>query len=326
MLGSQTFLWLMSLRTGTELITLSLILNKVSGFYGLLALLTGFHLSPLQLSMYIYSLFALLVVAILAPHIRKQSPLQCLALAWFYVFDTLVNAAYTAVFAVTWFLLVSQHHSDANGAKAPGVGGSTMDDTAGFTNSKYNVSHVEISAGPTGQDGNVVGVPAGSTSASGPSLSHGFAQPESLTSLVVICLFLLVRFYFALIVMSYARTVLHQHVANVTAHSSIRLQHKDASGGMLLDSPFEMHLPEGQGWKGRAGRLMVSLGKTYWLGKDPDDDWMKGAGGKFRKSQNSTPWESGPLERERRRRSGTGPPAIPGIPLSQRLSALQTEH
>lgn len=316
----------MSLRTGTELITLSLLLNKVSGFYGLLAILTGLHLSPLQISMYIYSLFALVLTATLAPHIRKQSPLQCLALAWFYVLDTLVNAAYTAAFAVTWFLVISQHHSDAQGGTAPGVGGAMMDDTAGFTSPKYNVSHVEVAATPAagltaGQGAVAIGVTGASTSVPGPSLGHGFAQSESVSSILVICALLMVRVYFAFIVLSYARSVLRQHIADVSYRSNIHLQPQDSS---LVENPFELHFPGGEGWKGRLGRAMVSVGKTYWLGVDEDDTWVKGVGGKFRNARDMSDWDNGPLERERRRRSGTGPPPpIQTGPLPLRVLELQ---
>lgn len=314
----------MSLRTGTELVTLSLLLNKVSGFYGLLAILTGLHLSPLQLSMYIYSLLALIITAYLAPHIRKQSPLECLALAWFYVLDTVINAAYTAAFGVTWFLVISQQHSDAQGSRAPGVGGSTIDDTAGFTSPKYNVSHVEIVASPAagltnGQDGVTVGVPGASTSATGPSLGHGFAQPESMSSLLVICALWAVRVYFALIVLSYARLVLRKHIAEVSYRSNIHLQHKGSSADKLAEDPFAPHFPEGRGWRGRVGRAMVKVGKSYWLGIEDDDSWMRVLGGKFKKCQEAHAWESEPLERERRRRSGTGPP----LPLPLRVYELQ---
>ncbi|KAK4996805.1 hypothetical protein LTR28_000069, partial [Elasticomyces elasticus] len=58
----KTFLHFVSLRTATEYITLTIALNKLSGLYGLLALLTGYHLNPLQLSSYVYSLFALALV------------------------------------------------------------------------------------------------------------------------------------------------------------------------------------------------------------------------------------------------------------------------
>lgn len=94
----------MSLQTGTEMISIALLINKVTGLYGLLAILTGYALNGVQLSMYIYSVAVLITLAILIPHIRKQSPFQNLSLAWLYVFDTAANAAYTAAFAAEWFL------------------------------------------------------------------------------------------------------------------------------------------------------------------------------------------------------------------------------
>ncbi|KAI9821733.1 MAG: hypothetical protein M1827_002314 [Pycnora praestabilis] len=300
----KTFLYLMSLRTGTELITLSLLLNKVSGLYGLLAIFTGFHLSPLQLSMYIYSVCALILTAFLAPHVRKQSPLQCLALAWSYAIDSLINAAYTAAFAVTWFLVISQHHSDAAGSPAPGSGGSTIDETAGFTSPKYNVSHVDIVATP-GEDAVAVGSPGVVTTAAGPSLGHGVLMTESMPSIVAISLLWAIRVYFILVIFSYARLVLRQHVYS---RSSAQLHmHMDGAADDRVDNPFAEGTPEGQGWKGKLGRALLWVGQSYWLGHDGDDEWAKGMGGKFRK--NAEP--SGPIERERRRRSGTGPPAPP---------------
>ncbi len=195
----------MSLRTGTELIALSLLLNKVSGIYGLLALLTGFTLSPLQLSMYIHSVAALVLTAYLATFVRKQSPFHCLALAWFYILDSIINACYTAAFAVTWFLVVSQHHR-TNGPVnvGPGNAGKTIDETAGFTSPEHNVSHVEVVASPanglkTGQDAVAFGVPGSSAD---PSLGHAVLQPESITSIVVISLLWAIRMYFILVVMN----------------------------------------------------------------------------------------------------------------------------
>lgn len=94
----------MSLQTGTEMISIALLINKVTGLYGLLAILTGYALDGVQLSMYIYSVAVLITLAILIPHIRKQSPFQNLSLAWLYVFDTAANAAYTAAFAAEWYL------------------------------------------------------------------------------------------------------------------------------------------------------------------------------------------------------------------------------
>lgn len=100
----QTFLGIMSLQTATEMILLALLINKVTGLYGLLAILTGYALDAIQLSMYIYSVVVLVALAFLLPHIRRQSPFQNLLLAWLYIFDTAANAAYTAFFAVEWYI------------------------------------------------------------------------------------------------------------------------------------------------------------------------------------------------------------------------------
>ena len=300
----------MSLRTGTELITLSLLLNKLSGLYGLLALLTGIHLSPLQLSMYLYSVVALVLTAFLAPHIRRQSPLQCLALAWFYLLDSAVNAAYTAAFGLTWFLMLSQAHSDAAGSGAPATGGGrTMDDTAGFTNPEFNVSRVDVVAQPAaalvdGQEAVAGGTPGAGSSAATPSFGHGVLMPESASSLAVIGTLWLVRIYFILVIMAYARSVLRMHVHNIS-HAQL---------GTKTPDPFAPHTQDGQGWRGRLGRAMVAVGRSYWLGgndDNEDDSWARGLGGRFEKNRD----RSGPAERERRRRSGTGPPT----PLSQEV-------
>ena len=305
----------MSLRTGTELSTLSLLLNKVSGIYGLLALLTGLHLSPLQLSMYIYSVLALVLVITLAPHIRTQSPFHCLALATFYILDSLINAAYTAAFGITWFLVISQHHSDESrtGAKAPGVGGGMMSDAAGFTDKEFNVSHVDISVGADGglpgkrEEAVTAGVGTGAAAtAASPSLGHGVLQPESISSIVVICALWAVRVYFVLVVMSYARLVLRRHVASMSRASTALYTPGRLSN--LIENPFAMHLPEGKGLKGRLGRLMVSVGRSYWLGTEEGDDaWMNDeiAMGRMRKREGNGSDAPGVVERERRRRSGT---------------------
>jgi inositol phosphorylceramide synthase regulatory subunit len=332
----RTFLYTMSLSTGASLITLSLLLNKVSGLYGLLALLMGFELNSLQLSMYIYSLLALGLTAYLAPHIRTQSPLHCLALAWFYTIDSIINVAYTAAFGVTWFLVLAQHNAGKSpGEKGPGAG--TIDETSGFTSPENNVSHVDIDAG---EDGVMVSSPASTPAATDSSgagagsskLSHSVLQPESMNSLGVIIALWTIRLYFCVIMLSYARMVLRQHIALTAVKNNTYTTASTDSG--MAENPFAASKPEGQGWKGRLGRLMVAFPRLYWLGEDAaeadvggerggqDVSWMEGMGGKFRKGAATAVGEgaaassgigvaaveSGPLERERRRRSGTGPP------------------
>ncbi|KAL2374399.1 hypothetical protein RJ035_004958 [Blastomyces gilchristii] len=333
----QSFLYVMSLETGATLITLSLLLNKISGVYGLLALLTGYHLSPLQLSMYIYSILGLALTAILAPHVRLQSPFQCLALAWFYLIDSVINAAYTAAFAVTWFLVIAQQQSDTPAKSGPGS--SMMADTAGFTRPKFNVTSVVVDAGT--RDGVVASAQAASAPAgaghadSSATLGRGVLQPESLQSIAIICTLWTIRVYFVFIMMAFARQCILQFSfhARTSVDSrrrpSVPAHSRNSSVLSNIDSdpnPFNIRAPEGQGWKGKLGRIMVSVGRSYWL-EDDDHSWMNGMNRKFRKSvdpSNNNPG-SGISERERRRRSGTGPP-VPSHATVQAAIMLQQQQ
>lgn len=288
----ETFLYVMSLETGASLITLSLLLNKISGLYGLLALLTGYHLSPVQLSMYLYSLIALGLTTYLFPHVRKQSPLQCLALAWLYLFDTVINAVYTAAFGVTWFLVVSRHY---DGGTAKGPGDDTIAQTAGFTKPE---------SGPSSTEGNAARRSDG--------LSNAVTQPEGFQSIAFICSLWIIRFYFVFVMFAFARQALRLYVA-IPRHTRLPTHSRNtsiASVASIADidrEPFSSYSPDGQGWHGKLGRAMISIGRDYWLGEDEDGNWMDTIGRKFRSRGDNTELP-GPLERERRRRSGTGPP------------------
>lgn len=298
----------MGLRTGTELISLSVIFNKITGFYGLLAILTGVRLSPLQLSMYIYSVAAVFLLAFLVPHIRKQSPFECVALAWFYLLDTVVNTGFTAAFAATWFLAVSADHANQGiPSGAPGAG--MISDTAGFTSPQYNVSKVDVnpaSGATTGQDAVAYAAAGAAAVMRDPSLAHGVVGvEESLPSLIVVVGLTMIRVYFILIMMAYARQVLRQHVLSTKSVPNM------AGDGAELENPFANGSPESEGWRGQAGRAMVAVGKGYWLGGQADDDWAKSFDGRFSRSAKIVGGPSGTMERERRARSGTGPPLPP---------------
>jgi hypothetical protein len=293
----------MNLSTGASLITLSLLLNKVSGLYGILALLTGFHLSPLQLSMYMYSILALILSAYLAPHIRTQSPLPCIVLACFYVLDSIINAAYTAAFAVTWFLVLAQHGA---GEAPKGSGAETIADTSGFTSPEFNVSSVEVVAAPGSTAPAAVSAvpanaPAGQTGNG--TLANAVLSSSSMNSIGIIVALWTIRVYFCVIMLAYARMVLRQHIAAVSQKST---------SYSISENPFATVA----GWRGKLGRFLISIGRSYWLGIDEDDAWMTGMGSKFRRSVESgialqKVETTGPSERERRRRSGTGPPPPP---------------
>ncbi|KAI1875794.1 uncharacterized protein JN550_002080 [Neoarthrinium moseri] len=134
----KTFCGLMSLQTGTEMIALALLFNKITGLYGLLAILTGYSLSVVQFSLYVYSVLALGILAFCLPHIRKQTPFQNLAFAWLYIIDTVVNTAYTTLFAVSWFLAledVGPKQAEPTETDEPAMGGvlGAVDTTTSMT-------------------------------------------------------------------------------------------------------------------------------------------------------------------------------------------------
>lgn len=185
-----------------------------------------------------------------------------------------------------------------------------MNDTAGFTDPEATVSHVDVIATPAsgmmpGQDAVAVG------KGNGGGLSKSVFQGGSIASITVISGLWLVRIYFCLIVVAYARGVLRQHILNTSA-SNYGLQGGSESTE-LAEDPFRTGREEGEGWKGRLGRAMTRVGRSYWLGKDNEGDleWVRGTGDKFRRLNIRVP-EPGVSERERRARSGTGPPPMTG--------------
>jgi len=213
------------------------------------------------------------------------------------------------------------------GDKAPGS--DMIKDTGGFADPKHNVSSVDVVAAPN-TDGAVPGQGAvvNAKPADAPHVgaeSSGILDNQSMNSIGVIVALWTIRAYFCLVMLSWARFVVRQHIAVVSVRSG---QYSNASKG-LADDPFAESKPEGQGWKGKLGRFMIALGRTYFLGADGDSDdenWVQSVGRKFGSHKHVAGHEVdaaatgngialqkvtgnvGPAERERRRRSGTGPP------------------
>ena len=307
----------MSLRTGTQLITLAFLINKLTGLYGLLAIATGYEISPVQLSMYMYSLIALALGAHLAPHIRKgpQSPLQNLALAWLYLIDSAINSLYTLIFGLSWFMVLAQRSPDASsstessgGKGSLGAAQGMMDDTAGFTNPSFTVSSVDVvvtsaaagksaEAALVGHAGNTPNKRATVAStvipASG-ALTSAVLSRESMSSLGTIIALWLLRIYTILVVLAYARSVLRTHIVlqsqTVAGMNEFTPVDKDNSSGhaYVSDSPFAKGTPAGEGWRGALGRVMLGCGKNYWLGIEDapdamssDEEWARSLGERF---------------------------------------------
>ncbi|KAL2137211.1 hypothetical protein VTI74DRAFT_6422 [Chaetomium olivicolor] len=242
----KSFLGLLSLQTGTELICVALIFNKATGFYGMLTLFTGYALSALQATTYLGSLLVLAALALCVPHIRKRSPLQNLALAWVYAIDTVVSAAYTAAFAAAWYV---QAVGDATGSA-----GKQEEDVAAGNGAVAERGYDK------------------------PHKAQGAGVQETAASMVLIIGFTLVRVYFALVIMAYARMVLLHFVDE-------RMPEAEEVSDVSQD-PFAVGAPLGEGWKGKLGRAMVSVGRGYWLGgKKEDEEWARAVNSKFRSSR-----------------------------------------
>lgn len=186
-----------------------------------------------------------------------------------------------------------------------------MGETAGFTNPEMNVSGVEVVAKPapglfSGQEAVAYGHSGG--------VSGAVLESDSMTSIALLALFSLIRIYFCIIVMSYARSLLRQHVASTSSASA---GYSDGSSdSTMAENPFRVGREEGAGWQGKLGRLMLRFpSKRYWLGREEMDsqrEWERATSGRFesgRKLHIKVPGQDGGVgERERRARSGTGPP------------------
>ncbi|KAL2263987.1 hypothetical protein VTK26DRAFT_3771 [Humicola hyalothermophila] len=239
----KTFLGFMSLQTGTELISLALIFNKATGLYGILTLFTGFAASATQVTSYLWSIAVLAALLLCLPHVRKQSPLQNLALAWVYAVDTVVSAAYTTAFATGWYLAADHHPK-----------------------------------GPAGEDD--ASSPSSSSSPSSGDV-QARADPgvhDTAASMVLVVGFTLVRVYFSLVIMAFARMVLLRFVDE-------RMGEPEEVSDLSPD-PFAEGAPLGEGWRGKLGRAMVSIGRGYWLGgKKEDEEWARQVHSKFRSTR-----------------------------------------
>lgn len=208
---------------------MALVFNKVTGVYGLLAILTGYQLSLLQLSTYVYSIAVLGVLVYSIPHIRRQSPLECLTLAWVYVLDTVINAIYTFAFALEVYL-ASTAIEDTDSTSPVSVSGVVAEGLQGETE------------------------------------RHGKVVPqETAASVVLVVGLTLLRVYLSVVVMAYARQVLQRYMQQLAADGTgideqdgpFAVDRPDGKGrrgwmGRLMVSSgrgYWLALDETEGWK-----------------------------------------------------------------------------
>ncbi|CAK7211215.1 hypothetical protein SEUCBS140593_001095 [Sporothrix eucalyptigena] len=368
----KTFLGIIPIQMGTEIISATLFFNKLTGAYGLLAILTGFSLSFIQLSAYLYNVAILVLLAICIPHIRRETPLPNLALAWAYTIDTLINAAYTATFAIRWYLASSSAAAAAEATStattvvaAPNatvsVAAATASAAASAAASVASQASMLIlrddSQGTTTTPSNSATVAQTSPSAEPTAVGGGWmGAHETAASLTLIILVTVVRFYFCFIVIAHTRQALQRygdHVAEASAAADGALndEEEDNSGGdegkysnggegksdregsgsshnnndiddeeaglksgsrsargrrhrrrarqaayppprprptfasgPNSTDPFAVGSPAGEGWKGKLGRALVGVGRSFWLSRQKDDEWTRDMSSRFRSS------------------------------------------
>ncbi|KAJ3571917.1 hypothetical protein NP233_g3447 [Leucocoprinus birnbaumii] len=100
----SSFLGLIDLKTGVTIALLFALLNKVAGVYGLIAVLTGAGGSFAQLSLYIYSVVALVALTWGLRAVKDEDPKQTLYFAHLFAADHVLSTAWTVFFTLAWWI------------------------------------------------------------------------------------------------------------------------------------------------------------------------------------------------------------------------------
>ncbi|ESK97784.1 duf1753-domain-containing protein [Moniliophthora roreri MCA 2997] len=105
----------LDLKTGVTVALLFAVLNKVAGIYGLIAVVTGAGGSFSQLSLYIYSVLALVALVWGLRAVKEEDPKQTLYFAHLFFADHIFSTSWTVYFAtVWWFQNPHDGHHSAN--------------------------------------------------------------------------------------------------------------------------------------------------------------------------------------------------------------------
>ncbi|PFH51946.1 hypothetical protein AMATHDRAFT_58175 [Amanita thiersii Skay4041] len=113
----SSFLGVLDIKTGATISLLFALLNKVAGVYGLIAVVTGAGGSFAQLSLYIYSVLALLALTWGLRSVKEEDPRQTLYFAHVFFADHVISTSWTVFFAVDWWFY--QPHDGRRQANSP---------------------------------------------------------------------------------------------------------------------------------------------------------------------------------------------------------------
>lgn len=215
---------------GADLIVVAGIVNKASGFYGLLSLLTGAHIGVLSWILHIFSLVLLPIYIYAFCAVRARNALYMLSFVHLYFIDTLVDIGFTIAFCVKWF-----SHARAVAAKASPVVSDIVATTvattaaviaeaktiATFAAEDFMSSiedDIDLTATPVEDaDFSIATAPAvpelferAAAAIAAPSNESASVARESAVSIIFTVFLLLVRIYFTFVLIGFARQLVRQ--------------------------------------------------------------------------------------------------------------------
>ncbi|KIL69413.1 hypothetical protein M378DRAFT_784045 [Amanita muscaria Koide BX008] len=170
-----SLLGVLDIKTGVTVALLFALLNKVAGVYGLIAVITGAGGSFAQLSLYIYSVLALIVLAWGLQMVKEEDPRQTFNFSHFFLVDHLFSSIWTVHFAINWWAF--QPHDGRRQANSPAQ--EWMIEISHVANSTLSPAEREVAA-------------------------MEIWQREKGTAAFVIIFSWLIRLYFVLLMYSYA--------------------------------------------------------------------------------------------------------------------------
>lgn len=221
----KAFLFFFPLHLGAELIIAIGLLNKASGFYGILSIFTGHPLSVMEWILNILSLVTLPLYILAFQTIHTRNALRMVLFAYLYSLDTLCSVGFSIYFCVHWFTEKAKVVAASGSESSTGGAAVTTSAAASMaTNASADVYRRDSAA-----DSNAI-----NKSASLPQ--------ETSTTITITVVFLLVRLYFNLIILAYARQLVRQQ--NLRPHNG--------SNQSTL--------------KGRVQYIALSVAQSFWTG------------------------------------------------------------
>lgn len=232
----RAFLFVIPLHLGVELITAIGLLNKASGFYGILSIFTGHPLSVMEWILNLLSLATLPLYIMSFQSIQTRNALHMVLFAYLYTLDSLCSIGFSIYFCVHWFTekakaMASSSATDPSAPSTPTPAGafstSTMLPTATNEVLRRLAAEAETESKETGN-----------------SINKSASLPqETATTIVITVAFLLIRIYFTLIVIAYARQLVRQQNLRPNNNSSRN------------------------SFKAKLQYVALSLGQSFWTGR-----------------------------------------------------------